>query len=43
VLRIAALPRSASAKRDRAQTIIVAWNNSPWREAKRPGWAAPGV
>jgi len=37
------LPRSGSAKRDRAQTNTGVRRASARREAKRPGWAAPGV
>jgi hypothetical protein len=42
-LRIAANPRSGSAKRDRAQPAHRRQRTSAWREGKRPGWAAPAV
>jgi hypothetical protein len=41
--RIAALRWSASAKRDRAQTVSRHQRNSPGREGKPAGWPAPAV
>jgi len=43
VTRIAALPRSGSARRDRAQTIIRAGHSSAWREGKPAGRPAPAA
>jgi len=41
--RIAATPRSASAKRDRAHPASRSRRTSARREGKRPGWAVPAV
>jgi hypothetical protein len=41
--RIEALPRSASAKRDRTQTITRAGRASAWREGKGRGRGPPAV